>query len=90
MMSSVFFNGDCQRAQLQTRVQIVKPRPRATKPPQTPRPDFRALGRAEAIAAIARPTVFVRGQGLAAELALRFLWLAEVGLRKARAWRARG
>ncbi|CAJ1429710.1 unnamed protein product [Effrenium voratum] len=32
-----------------------------------------------------QPTVFVRGQGLAAELALRFLWLAEVGLRKERA-----
>lgn len=30
-----------------------------------------------------RPTVFVRGQSLAAELALRFLWLAEVGLRQA-------
>eukprot|EP00438_Fugacium_kawagutii_P021504 Skav226569 [mRNA] locus=scaffold1701:102785:110827:- [translate_table: standard] len=26
-----------------------------------------------------QPTVFVRGQSLAAELALRFLWLAEVG-----------
>lgn len=29
-----------------------------------------------------QPTVFVRGQSLAAELALRFLWLAEVGLRQ--------
>eukprot|EP00434_Breviolum_minutum_P010799 symbB.v1.2.009524.t4/scaffold606.1/size182035/14 len=31
-----------------------------------------------------QPTVFVRGQSLAAELALRFLWLAEVGLRQGR------
>ena len=30
------------------------------------------------------PTVFVNGQSLAAELALRFIWLAEVGLRQGR------
>ncbi|CAE7217001.1 cocE [Symbiodinium sp. KB8] len=30
------------------------------------------------------PTVFVNGQSLAAELALRFIWLAEVGLRQDR------
>ena len=31
-----------------------------------------------------QPTVFVNGQSLAAELALRFIWLAEVGLRQDR------
>ena len=31
-----------------------------------------------------QPTVFVNGQSLAAELALRFIWLAEVGLRQGR------
>ena len=44
------------------------------------RPSVVALVPAISFSSI-QPTVFVWGDGLAAELALRFLWLAEVGLR---------
>eukprot|EP00931_Biecheleriopsis_adriatica_P066653 TRINITY_DN40959_c0_g1_i1.p1 TRINITY_DN40959_c0_g1~~TRINITY_DN40959_c0_g1_i1.p1 ORF type:complete len:686 (+),score=120.76 TRINITY_DN40959_c0_g1_i1:23-2080(+) len=57
----------------------------ASRAPDAPsdRPVVHAIVPAISFSRIS-PTIFVQGQGLAAELALRFLWLAEVGLRPER------